>query len=380
MSVHKWWLRPHAVFGQVPVAMAQLTLLDTARRGHRIFFQVDSGAVVSLLSRSCAELLGLRLEDGQRVELSTVGGRATVAYVHQIQTIFSEQIAYPVRFAISEKEDVPSLLGRLDVIATLQTDLDATLLETAFRAPWLDSGQKRILDFLMETERAIIDRWVESQLPDVVKRSAKRMVDRMSQLFVVTLGLMKVHKTFSGALQIRAMFEMLTQFLYLFDDPMARSEDYLDFEHFAMYRGVQLFREHPDWPTSQQIMNSPLRTEAEPRMKAEYERVRHKFEYVDRNGKNREHENWFRMSIRDLAANTALEDEYLLIYRECCAWAHGDPMTMKHTLHWTTNPGIMFMKCTSFYVQMLKKMVSNGALKLNPEQHGFLNAFQMSWH
>lgn len=379
MSVHKWWLRPHAVFGQVPVAMAQLTLLDTSRRGHRIFFQVDSGAVVSLLSRSCAELLGLRLEDGQRVELSTVGGRATVAFVHQIQTIFSEQIAYPVRFAISEKENVPSLLGRLDVIATLQTDLDATLLETAFRAPWLDSGQKRILDFLMETERAIIERWVEAQLPEVVKRSVKRMVDRMSQLYAVMLGLLKLHRTYSEALHVRAMFEMLIQFLFLLDEPKSRSDDYLDFEHFAKYHRLQEIVSHPNWPTSNQIANSPLRAEAEPRVNAEYDRVRSKFEYV-RNGKSREHENWFRMSIRDLAARTGLDDEYVLIYRECCAWAHGDPSTMQSPLHWTANAGIVFMKCTSYYVQMLKKMVSIGALKLNPEQHGFLNAFQVSWH
>ena len=380
MSVHKWWLRPHAVFGQVPVAMAQLTLLDTTRRGHHIFFQIDSGAVVSLLSRSCAELLGLRLEDGQKVELSTVGGRATLAYVHQIQTIFSEAIAYPVRYAISEREDVPSLLGRLDVIGTLQTDLDATLSETTFRPPWLDEKQRRILDFMIATDRTILGQWSGVKLEEPVLHAVKRMADRMGQLFAAMLGLTKLHKTFSAALHVRAMFEMLVQFQYLLDDPKARSEDYLDFEHFAKYNRLQVILAHPEWPTSQQLANSPLRAEAEPRVQAEFARVRSKFEYVDRKGRQREHENWYRMSIRDVAAKTELEDEYILIYQECAAWAHGDPSTTQISLHWITNPGIAFMKCTSYYVQMLKKMSSVGRLQLNAEQSGFLDAFQSSWH
>lgn len=71
-----------------------------------------------------ADLLGLHLETGRRIELTSIGGDSTVVYVHTIQTRMDENFMRNVRFAIAEREDVPNLLGRLDVFDFLRIVFD----------------------------------------------------------------------------------------------------------------------------------------------------------------------------------------------------------------------------------------------------------------
>lgn len=79
MSIHKWRRLPTKYFGEVWVPFAHIQLKDSTGKLHALSLQIDSGAVVSLLSRSVAELLQIDQEKGHRVELGSVGGAATLA-------------------------------------------------------------------------------------------------------------------------------------------------------------------------------------------------------------------------------------------------------------------------------------------------------------
>ncbi len=130
MAVYKWRQRDTKYFGPVWAAFAEIGI--EASHGTILPFamHIDSGAVISLLRRSAADVLGLDFESGRRVELTTVGHGVTVAYVHELLTRFDEHICYPVPYAVSASESVPNLLGRLGVFDHLRIDFDAALKET----------------------------------------------------------------------------------------------------------------------------------------------------------------------------------------------------------------------------------------------------------
>lgn len=56
MSIHKWRRLPTKYFGEVWVPFAHIQLEDSTGKLHALSLQIDSGAVVSLLSRSVAKL------------------------------------------------------------------------------------------------------------------------------------------------------------------------------------------------------------------------------------------------------------------------------------------------------------------------------------
>lgn len=130
MGWHRWRRRPSKHFGEVWVPFVRIGLLSANGRWRSVTLQLDSGAIVSLLRRSVADLLGLRLEAGRRIDLSSIGGASTIVYVHTIQTRVDAKVIRNVRFAIAEREDVPNLLGRLDVFDYLRIVFDPVNHET----------------------------------------------------------------------------------------------------------------------------------------------------------------------------------------------------------------------------------------------------------
>ena len=88
MPVYKWLERPTKYFGTVLVPFARVELRRTDGVFQPMALQIDSGAVISTLRRSSAKLLGLALESGRPVDLKSVGGSVTPAFVHEITTRF----------------------------------------------------------------------------------------------------------------------------------------------------------------------------------------------------------------------------------------------------------------------------------------------------
>lgn len=72
---------------------------------------VDSGAEVSLFSRSDADLLGISFEQGKRIDIGSISGEKFLAFVHPvIIKIGKEELEIDVAF--SEKDSVSRVLGR----------------------------------------------------------------------------------------------------------------------------------------------------------------------------------------------------------------------------------------------------------------------------
>ncbi len=72
MPVHKWRRRPSKHFGEVWVPFAHVEIQRTDGRFQAFALHIDSGAVVSLLRRSVAELLGVELEAGRQIDVTGV--------------------------------------------------------------------------------------------------------------------------------------------------------------------------------------------------------------------------------------------------------------------------------------------------------------------
>jgi Aspartyl protease len=135
MAVHKWEKRPTANFGDVWTPVANVQLRSLANQFHSFAFQIDSGAVISLLKRLVADILGIDLTSGRRVQLTSVGGGGTSAFVHTLVARFEVNTECDVPFAIAETEMVPNLLGRLGFFDRMRIDFDALVHETIITLP-----------------------------------------------------------------------------------------------------------------------------------------------------------------------------------------------------------------------------------------------------
>lgn len=224
MVLHKWSRRRTRHFGEVWVPLAHIELRLSDSNFQAFVVQIDSGAVVSLLRRSVADLLGMELESGRRVELGGVGGARTVAYVHELFTRFSETIAFPVPYAIAHTESVPNLLGRLGVFDRLQIDFDASVRETGFAAPWLNDEERDIWRFVLDTAKHIEQRWEQLDLGEPARRAIAHFYNHASRLVAAVTGLVKLHRTHEGPILVRAMFEVAAQFEYMMQDPEERAQ------------------------------------------------------------------------------------------------------------------------------------------------------------
>jgi len=134
MPVFKWRRRPTAFFGRYWIPLVTIKLESTTGQFQPVSLQVDSGAVVSLLPRSMSDLLGISIFAGRRIELRSVGGALTIAYVHSIRAKFSDEPSTAIRVAIADSEHVPSLLGRLDVFDRFQIAFDPAFKQTVVTA------------------------------------------------------------------------------------------------------------------------------------------------------------------------------------------------------------------------------------------------------
>lgn len=367
MSVQKWRRRRTKYFGEIWVPYAHVELRDADDRFHALAIQVDSGAVISLLRRSVAEILQIQLESGRQIELGGVGGAKTTAYIHTLFTRFDETMAFDVPFAIASNEEVPNLLGRLGVFDVLQIDFDGTLTETRVTAPWLNDEQRKNWEFILSTTKDVLRRWEDVQLPAPAKEAAKQMFTRANQLVASAAGMMKLHREYDGLLIIRALFETAAQFEYLLKDKEereSRGKAFLDFAHITRHRRSQRIANNPLGPISEQISQSPLRAEAEARNKKEFDRVKGAF----LRPKGKVWDRWYCMSMFDLAKATGLEGEYQLWYARGSGWTHGDPCDIQEMIPFgNSSKTVVFLMCLHFYARIILRL-SEG-LVLTHEQY-----------
>jgi hypothetical protein len=80
----------------------------------RDFPYIDSGADITLIPRSVGELLGFELVNEEIKEMGGVGGSKVPTIIKTLKVRIGE-FEFPIKIAWALVEDVPPLLGRVDV-------------------------------------------------------------------------------------------------------------------------------------------------------------------------------------------------------------------------------------------------------------------------
>ena len=362
MAVYSWSRHRTKHFGDVAVPLAHIELQSSDNSFVALAVQIDSGAVVSLLRRSVADLLGISLESGRQVELSSVGGAQTKAYVHELVTRFSPDLVLTIPYAIADTERVPNLLGRLGVFDKLQVDFDATVRETKIAPPWLSEKQHRCWTFMLDTCKHVEQRWDQLKLSGPARKATCELYGKASRLYVAAAGLVKLGRPHEAPILIRALFEVAAQFEYLMQDPNVRGEQFVDYSHVSLYhRAMETVRD-PRGPVGRTIAASPLREEGEPWRKENYKRVRGQFA---KGKKGKEWPNWYCMNMHDLAGKIGWENEYNMWYRAFSNWVHSDPSQMRHPPY--DGSTVLFL-CDHYLARMLLRIAEVGKIVLAAEQ------------
>jgi hypothetical protein len=120
-------------FGEQWIPVAELHVQAASGRWRKFSLRVDSGAVISVLTRSAADLLGIPCESGEEVDLTGIGAGPRRYFVHRVIARIGGMQDFEMRIAFADREDVPNLLGRLDLIDRFDIILKARRHETRFR-------------------------------------------------------------------------------------------------------------------------------------------------------------------------------------------------------------------------------------------------------
>lgn len=361
MAVFEWRRYRTKHFGERWLPIAEVEIQAANGEFQPFAVQLDSGAVVSLLKRSVADVLGLSLERGRRIDMGGVGGGRVHAYVHELSARLWEGGELRIPFAIAEVEQVPNLLGRAGFFDVLQVDFDATLRESRITARWLAEDYHRIWRFVLETERHILARWEDKPLPGRGDEAASRFIRRGAQVLAAIAGLLKLHLDFECPALMRSLLEIAMQLEYLLGDPAARSRQYLDFEHVTKYKQLKAIIDTPTGIIARGLASSPNRLAGAPRLKREYDRVRADFQ----RGKGT-WDAWYCMTVRGLAEAVGRLPEYQLWYRMFSAWAHADPFgTRAHRL---VDDRAAFITSICYYGRMLLQVADAKQMILTDDQ------------
>jgi hypothetical protein len=373
MPVYKWQERPTRHFGTVLVPFANIELQRRDGKFQPLALQIDSGAVISTVRASIAELLELDLEAGRRVDLRSVGGGVTQAFVHEITTRFGPGMTLTIPYAIMTSETVPNLLGRLRVFDTFQIHFDVTFQETQLLQPWLAPDDRRIWEFLVETEEHILRRWADVNLSDAVKNVARHFLERTAQVLASVRSLLKEGTCYAVPALVRTLFELAWQFEYIMQDPEHRAKQYTEFYWITRYKQARAWADNPVGFITKRLAESPRRPEGEKRNCAEFQRVKAMFMVSTRDGKERLAGNWYKMQTRELAAMLDREAEYRLVYASASAWAHGDPFgTEPRQSHPLEQPNIVLQLSLVCYERLLLLVADAGHIVLTDEQYEVL--------
>jgi len=102
-------------------------------RGVKVFMLLDSGADISMIPYAVGESIGLELDMSTRGEIQGVG-EGSVPYVLGQVGVQIGDSEIPVRIGWALIEEIPFILGRLDVFQTLAIEFrefeDRILLKT----------------------------------------------------------------------------------------------------------------------------------------------------------------------------------------------------------------------------------------------------------
>ncbi len=109
------------IFGEIIIPVAKVLL--SAKEEIALDAIVDSGAVISIFPRSVCELIGLNFEGGKEARVKTATGEDIAIRIHKVKIKIGE-LEFNARVAFSEIENVPYVLGRLDIFEKVKIIFD----------------------------------------------------------------------------------------------------------------------------------------------------------------------------------------------------------------------------------------------------------------
>jgi len=107
-------------FGYVPKPIIPVSIIGP-KRGVKVFMLLDSGADISMIPYSVGETIGLELDMSTRGEVQGIG-EGSVPYILGQVRIQIENFEIPARIGWALVEEIPFILGRLDVFNALAVE------------------------------------------------------------------------------------------------------------------------------------------------------------------------------------------------------------------------------------------------------------------
>ena len=108
---------------------ARIFLQSTKNEWYAFRVYIDSGADMSLFTKTDAKLLGLNLYKGEYRPIIGVGKTLIPAYTHRIKMKI-EETTLNVHTSFADSDEVPRLLGRTDIFKHFKITFNEQNLET----------------------------------------------------------------------------------------------------------------------------------------------------------------------------------------------------------------------------------------------------------
>jgi predicted aspartyl protease len=114
MTVFDWRIEGSEIFGTIKRPVVETFIKDRSGSWKAITLYIDSGADVTILSRSFGELLGFNIEKGRPARFKGFGKGHVETFLHNAD-IKIDDISVKTKIAISKYDDVPNVLGRYGI-------------------------------------------------------------------------------------------------------------------------------------------------------------------------------------------------------------------------------------------------------------------------
>jgi hypothetical protein len=114
MTSFKWREEASQIFGVIKRPIAQTYIKDTKGNWRAITLYIDSGADVTILSRSFGELLGFKVKSGRPAEFKGFGANKIHAYLHDMEIKIGNN-SVKTKVAVCDSDDSVNVLGRYGI-------------------------------------------------------------------------------------------------------------------------------------------------------------------------------------------------------------------------------------------------------------------------
>ena len=111
--------------------IARILLQSTKDEWFAFRVYIDSGADISLFTKTDAKLLGIDLYKGEYRPIIGIGKTLIPAYTHKV-VMRIEETTLNIKTSFADSDEVPRLLGRTDIFKHFKITFNEQNLETIF--------------------------------------------------------------------------------------------------------------------------------------------------------------------------------------------------------------------------------------------------------